>query len=129
MADFYAFLKYVLAAIWFGSGLLAKVLDLVPRHTQIVGQILHQGYAREMTIAIGCMEILMAFWILSGIKQVYCALSQFLVVLTMTILEVVLVPDLLLFGQFNLIPGLLFCSLVVLYSYGKNWFCQNPSEA
>jgi DoxX-like family len=111
------FLRYLLAVIWFGSGFFAKILNLVPRHTQIVGRLLDAEYARGLTMTIGCLEILMAVWILSRIWPRFCAATQVALVVTMTLLEVIYTPDLLLFGRFNLLPGFLFCCLVLLYLY------------
>ncbi len=59
---------YCIAVVWIANGLFCKVLNLVPRHQQIVARILGIEQARLWTIAIGCSEIFMAIWILSNIK-------------------------------------------------------------
>lgn len=61
-------MNYSIALVWLANGLFCKVLNLVPRHQEIVATILGQEHARLLTIAIGISEILMAIWILSGIK-------------------------------------------------------------
>ncbi|MDH5380176.1 MAG: DoxX-like family protein, partial [Cyclobacteriaceae bacterium] len=52
--------SYFLVAIWIGNGLFCKVLNLVPRHEQIVAQILGDNHSRLFTLIIGLLEIGMA---------------------------------------------------------------------
>ena len=106
---------YLIAIVWIANGLFCKVLNLVPRHEQIVSGILGDEFAGLITRAIGVSEIFMAIWILSGIKSRFNAITQMLVVAIMNILEFILVPDLLLWGKFNSIIALIFI-LVVYYN-------------
>lgn len=53
-------LNFFIAAVWLVNGLFCKVLNLVPRHQEIVATILGQEHARLLTIAIGISEVLMA---------------------------------------------------------------------
>jgi len=106
---------YLIAIVWIANGLFCKVLNLVPRHEQIVLGILGDEFAGLITRAIGVSEIFMAIWILSGIKSRFNAITQMLVVAIMNILEFILVPDLLLWGKFNSIIALIFI-LVVYYN-------------
>lgn len=92
--------------IWMVNGLFCKILNLVPRHQEIVAQILGKTYSRELTILIGIAEIFMAIWILSRRFSRLCAITQIVVIGTMNILEFFLVPDLLLWGKMNLIFAL-----------------------
>jgi uncharacterized membrane protein YphA (DoxX/SURF4 family) len=108
-------LNYFIAAVWIGNGLFCKVLNLVPRHQEIVARILGNEYAGLLTKAIGVSEILMAIWILSGIKPRFNALTQALIIATMNILEFALVPDLLLWGHGNIFFAALFI-LLILYN-------------
>ena len=62
-------LTYCIAMIWMANGLFCKVLNLVPRHQQIVATILRTEHARLWTIVIGFSEIFMAIWILSNIQS------------------------------------------------------------
>ena len=89
-------LNYFIAAVWLANGLFCKVLNLVPRHREIVGRILGDEYASIMTTIIGFLEIAMAMWILSRIKTKLNAITQIVIVATMNTLEFILVPDLLL---------------------------------
>ena len=108
--------KYSIALVWIANGLLCKVLNLVPRHEQIVAQILGDEYARPLTILIGISEIGMAIWFLSGIKSRLNAIAQIGIVATMNILEFMLVPDLLLWGKLNSMFAFIFI-IVVYYNH------------
>nr|WP_294934871.1 DoxX-like family protein [uncultured Flavobacterium sp.] len=107
-----------IATVWIANGLLCKVLNLVPRHEQIVARIIGIDYARPLTLLIGFSEVGMAVWILSGIKKRLNALSQIIIVATMNILEFILVPDLLLWGKMNSI----FAFLFILVVYGNEFY-------
>ncbi len=100
------------ALVWWTNGLLCKVLDLVPRHREIVGRILGEDYALALTRAIGAGELLFGLWILSQWRWRWSAAAQIIAVLTMNVIEFILVPDLLLFGRLNAFVALAYCSLV-----------------
>lgn len=85
---------------------------MVPRHEQIVATILGDEHAYIVTKAIGIAEILMALWIVSGIKPRLNVIVQIVVIGTMNIIEFVFVPDLLLWGRFNLLFALLLIALI-----------------
>ncbi len=102
-----------IALVWIVNGLLCKVLNLVPRHEEIVANILGDEYSRTLTILIGLAEIVMAIWVLSRFQSKLNAVIQILVVGTMNILEFILVPELLLWGKFNALFALFF--LIIVY--------------
>ncbi len=102
----------LIATVWIANGLLCKVLDLVPRHQQIVGRILGETHAGLLTKAIGVSEILMAIWIISGIKSRFNALVQMLIIAVMNCIEFVLAPDLLLWGRGNAVFAFMFIALI-----------------
>jgi len=106
-------LTYFIAAVWLINGLFCKVLNMVPRHQQIVARILGEENARLLTFLIGLSEIVMAVWILSGIKTRLNAIIQILVIAAMNTLEFFLVPDLLLWGKGNAVFAFLF--IVIIY--------------
>ena len=114
-------LHYFIATVWFANGLFCKVLNLVPRHQEIVTRILGNGHGRLLTVLIGVAEIGIAAWILSGIRKPLNVLIQILVVTTMNILEFVLLPDLLLWGRANSIFAFLFIILI----YYNEFFINN----
>lgn len=113
-------LTYIIAAVWLANGLLCKVLNLVPRHQQIVARILVDDFSRPLTILIGSSEIVMAIWVLSSYKKRLNAIVQIIVVATMNILEFILVPDLLLWGRLNSVFALLFVGLIYYNEFGIN---------
>ena len=108
-------LTYLISLIWLANGLFCKILNLVPRHQQIVARILGNEHARTFTILIGISETLMFIWIISNIKPRFNAIAQIIVVATMNTIEFILAPDLLLWGKFNAAFAFLFI-LVVSYN-------------
>lgn len=118
----YQGLIYLIAAVWLVNGLLCKVLNLVPRHGQIVASILGDDHARLLTILIGISEVVMAVWIISGYKSRFNAMAQIVVVATMNVLEYLLVPDLLLWGKINS----LFAFMFVLVVYINEFYINHP---
>lgn len=120
----HGWLTLLIAAVWFVNGFVCKVLDLVPRHREIVARILGDSYAGSLTTVIGGLEILMAIWVVTRIRSRVCAVFQIVVVLTMNVLEFFLTPDLLLFGRLNILIAIGF--VVVIY-YNEFVLRQNPS--
>ena len=108
-------LTYSIATVWIASGLFCKVLNLVPRHEQIVARILGHDYSRPLTILIGLSETITAVWILSGYKSKLNSIAQITVVAAMNTLEFILAPDLLLWGKLNSLYAFIFI-LVVYYN-------------
>ena len=117
---FHRLLTFCIAAVWMVNGLFCKVLNLVPRHQQIVAGILQIEHPRILTIAIGSLEILMAIWIVSKIKTRLNAIAQMAIVATMNTFEFVLVPGLLLWGRLNALFALLFILVVYFNEFYLN---------
>ena len=113
-------LNYLIAAVWLINGFFCKVLNLVPRHQEIVAQILGSEHARVLTLLIGISEIMMAVWILNGIYTRLNALIQILVIVTMNTLEFFLVPNLLLWGKANAVFAFLFILLIYYNEFYLN---------
>lgn len=107
----------IIALVWFINGFFCKVLNLVPRHQEIVGRILGEQHAWFFTKAIGVSEILMVVWVLSRIKNRISAVFQMTIVGAMNILEFILVPDLLLFGRMNILFAFLFIVLIYVNEF------------
>lgn len=107
----------MIATVWLGNGLFCKVLNLVPRHQQIVASILSDEYSRIITVLIGTSEIFMAIWVLSRFKSRINAILQMVIVASMNVLEFLLVPELLLWGKVNAIFALLFIALVFINEF------------
>lgn len=110
-------LTYFIAFVWIANGLFCKVLNLVPRHQEIVARILGDDYARPLTFLIGISEVIMAIWILSGYKSKWNAWTQIGVVGLMNTLEFILVPDLLLWGKLNSVFAFMFILVVYFQEF------------
>lgn len=116
----YKILTYCIAAVWIVNGFFCKVLNLVPRHEQIVARILGDDYSRLLTIIIGLLEIIMAVWILSAFKSKLNAITQIIVIATMNTIEFILVPDLLLWGKINSLFAFIFILVVYFNEFYLN---------
>jgi len=119
----YHLINYFIAAIWLVNGLFCKVLKLVPRHQEIVTRIVGGDHTVLLAKAIGIAEIGMAIWIVSGYKKRLNTITQIAIIATMNIIEFILVPDLLLWGRYNLLFALL---LIVLIFY-NGFYMKNTS--
>lgn len=120
-------LSISIALVWMVNGFFCKVLNLVPRHEQIVARILGDSYSRPLTILIGLSEILMAIWILSRISPRMNAIIQIIIVATMNILEFILVPNLLYWGKMNAVFAFMFILAIYLNEFYMNKRTVNPS--
>ncbi|MBL0072329.1 MAG: DoxX-like family protein [Bacteroidetes bacterium] len=110
----------LIAAVWLVNGLVCKVLNLVPRHEQIVGRILGSDYSRPLTLLIGSSEVVMAIWIMTKVKTKLNAIIQIAIVAAMNVLEFILVPDLLLWGRLNSIYAILFIGIIYFNEFILN---------
>lgn len=102
----------LIALVWFVNGLFCKVLNYVPRHQEIVSEILGVTYAAPLTTAIGISEVIMAIWVISGFKSRMNAILQITIICAMNFLEFLLVPRLLLWGRWNAFFALVFVGLI-----------------
>jgi hypothetical protein len=121
------FLTYFIAMVWLANGLFCKLLNLVPRHRQIVASILGDEHAALFTLLIGILETLMAVWIISGRLTRINAITQIVVIATMNTMELILVPDLLLWGRWNAFFAFLFILLIAYneFHFRKKLALQN----
>jgi len=113
-------LTFFIASVWFINGFYCKVLNLVPRHRQIVGRIVGYDGATLLTVFIGILEVSMAVWILSNIQSRLNAFVQISLVAFMNTLEFILVPDLLLWGRANAFFALMFIFLIFYNEHSLN---------
>ena len=119
-------INVAISAVWLINGLVCKVMNLVPRHEQIVARIIGSPHAGVVTRAIGFAEIAMAVWIVSGIRKRLNAIVQVVVIATMNGLEFVMAPDLLLWGRLNAVFALLF---IVVILFNEFYFRNRPAES
>lgn len=104
--------RYLFALVWLVNGLWCKVLDMVPRHQEIVAFLLGDALARPLTVAIGVAEVGMAAWIVTGWRYRLCAGVQIAVILLMNVIEFLAVPHLLLWGRLNIVFAVLLCAVI-----------------
>jgi hypothetical protein len=105
-------LRLLFAAVWLINGVWCKVLDQVPRHREIVSQILGAEHSLLLTRLIGVAEVFMAIWILTGIRWKWSCAAQISAVAAMNIIEFIVVPEMLLFGRINSLVALAYITLV-----------------
>jgi hypothetical protein len=115
----------LVASVWVGFGLFCKVLHLVPRHQEIVASILGESYADPITRMIGVSEVLMALWILSGLKKRLNAVAQIALVGTMNVIEAVVASEILLWGKLNALFALVFIGVI----YTNEWVLNEQVES
>lgn len=113
----YRLLTWCIAAVWLVNGLLCKVLNLVPRHQQIVERFFQTDCSRILTIAIGCSEIVMAVWVVSSYHSRINAITQIAIVALMNVLELLFANDLLLWGKWNAFFALIFIGVVYINAF------------
>jgi len=118
-------LTYCIALVWIINGLFCKMLNFVPRHRQIISEILGDDYAQIFTRLIGFSEVVMAVWILSKFKHRLNATIQIAIVGLMNILEFILVPELLLWGKLNSLFAFIFILVVYLNEFYLNKKIKN----
>jgi DoxX-like family len=110
-------IRWLIGGVWLANGLICKLLNVVPRHAQIVARILGPQDASLITKLIGVGEVFVAIWIFSSAYSRWCTLLQLLLVGAMNLLEFFLAPDLLLFGRFNLLIALVFMMLIFAHEF------------
>lgn len=114
-------LNYCFASVWLTNGLFCKVLNLTPRHQEIVQRILGDSNPRLITLLIGVSEVIMAIWILSKHSSRLNTYTQITFIASMNIIEFIYAKDLLLWGKYNSIFAFLFISLLYYYNYKPNY--------
>lgn len=108
----YNYLNFFFSLVWIINGLFCKVLNLEPRHQEIVSKILGNEYSQISTVIIGFLEVLMAVWIVLRLFPKFNAILQIIIIAIMNIIEFFAVPDLLLWGKFNIIFAGFFIALI-----------------
>ncbi len=104
--------RLIFASVWLVNGVWCKILDGVPRHREIVARILGDEHQLLLTRMIGISEVLMAVWILSGIRWKWSCAAQIAAVVAMNVTVFIMVPDILLFGRINSLVALAYIMVV-----------------
>lgn len=107
----------MIAAIWLVSGLYCKVLNGIPRHSEIVAVFVGENRAELFTVLIGLSEIILAFAIISNWRYKEVATFQIVTILLMNILEFTFARDLLLFGGVNLVFAFILCVFIFINTH------------
>ncbi len=110
-------LTILISLVWLINGLYAKVLGFVPRHREIVAEVLGEDISFIAVKVIGVMEICMFVWVISGKYSRLNAVMQIVIVMTMNILEFIIAPNLLLFGRMNIIIALIFVTVIYINEF------------
>lgn len=108
----FKYINWAIALIWLVNGLICKVLNIVPRHEQIIAEILGNEYSGFLRVLIGLSEMGMFVWILTGLKPKLAMRMQIVIILTMNVLEFIMVPELLMWGRLNICFAVVLCGLI-----------------
>lgn len=101
-----------IAGVWIFHGLYSKILNGIPRHKMIVGEILGETVADAAVIVIGVLEILLGCWVLSGIRRRLNATVQTLALVSMNTLEILLAREFLISAGGMVFLNLCFITLI-----------------
>ncbi len=105
-------ITWFIALVWMVNGLCCKVLNMVPRHQQIVARIIGDEHAGILILLIGFSEMIMAIWIIIGFRSRLNAIVQIFLIAMMNTIEFIAAPDLLIWGRFNAAFALLLILLI-----------------
>ncbi|GAB1858613.1 hypothetical protein MHTCC0001_34530 [Flavobacteriaceae bacterium MHTCC 0001] len=120
---------YTIALVWFVNGLYCKILNQVPRHQEIVDEIMSFQVSREITLTIGVLEVLLAIWLLCNIRSKLNAIVQIASIIAMNIIEFIYVPHLLLWGRLNIVFALLFAAFIYVNAFHYKTLLKNKYHA
>jgi hypothetical protein len=101
-----------IAGVWIFHGLYSKILNGIPRHKMIVGEILGDAVADAAVLVIGVMEILLGCWVLSGLSRRLNATVQTLALVSMNTLEILLAREFLISAGGMVLLNLCFIALI-----------------
>ncbi len=78
-------IRVAVAAVWLYEGLWCKLLDGDPNQREVVRAVPHYGprYGVLFLMALGCVEISLGLWVLSGVAPVVCAIAQTALLVTL----------------------------------------------
>ena len=95
---FLVFLRIMIGSVWVFHGVYSKLLNGVPRHQAILGQVLGVGpdISRPAILAVGVMETSLGLWAWSGRFPRACMVVQTLAIIGMNTLEICFARDLLI---------------------------------
>jgi hypothetical protein len=118
-------IRILAVVVWFVFGTIFKVLGAVPRHREIVAQVLGSEIAPSVTVLIGLAETALGIWFLIGFLPRSCATVQTLAMISMNALELCYARSLLLAPIPMLILNTIFLALVW---YAALYASRNTSD-
>ena len=113
-------LTYLIASVWLINGLFCKIFNLVPRHQQIVREIVSNNYSRELTLIIGVLEVVMVLWIISNYRSKLNAITQIVIISIMNVIEFMITSEILLWGKLNIVFAASFVFIVYVKEFKLN---------
>ena len=113
-------LTYLIASVWLINGLFCKIFNLVPRHQQIVREIVSNDYSRESTLIIGVLEVVMVLWIISNYRSKLNAITQIVIISIMNVIEFMITSEILLWGKLNIVFAASFVFIVYVKEFKLN---------
>lgn len=113
---FFGTLTLLIGSVWVFHGLYSKLLNGIPRHRAIVGQVLGAEWALPGTMTVGVLEVLLGFWAWSRWRRRDCAAVQTLAIFVMNALEITRARDLLISAPGMLILNAVFLTTVWLWA-------------
>ncbi|HEX4167250.1 MAG TPA: DoxX-like family protein [Bryobacteraceae bacterium] len=77
--------RMAIALVWIYQGFWCKLLGRAPHHQKIVGAtpFFNSARARQALVVLGCVECVLAVWVLSGVGAHEAALMQTLLLVSM----------------------------------------------
>jgi uncharacterized membrane protein YphA (DoxX/SURF4 family) len=105
-------IRILATIVWFVFGSIFKVVGAVPRHREIVAEILGDDIAPLITVLIGLAETALGLWFLVGFLPRTCAIFQTVAIVSMNTLELIYARPLLLAPVPMVILNAVFLALV-----------------
>lgn len=103
------------AVVWIWFGLFGKIYPLFGNHYEIVLEIFNSNFSGLIISIIGVLELVFGLIILSG-KYIYTTtILQIILIGIMNSIEVIMVPEYLLFGKFNFLLATLYCTYLIFF--------------
>ena len=78
-------IRVAVAGVWLYEGLWCKLLNGDPNQREVVRAVPRYGprYGVLFLMALGCVEISLGAWVLSGVAPVACAIAQTALLVTL----------------------------------------------
>jgi hypothetical protein len=112
----FAALTLLVGSVWVFHGFYSKILNGIPRHRAIVGQVLGAEWALPGTITVGILEVLLGLWAWTRWRRRGCATVQTLAIVAMNALEITRARDLLISAPGMLVLNAAFLTVVWLWA-------------